>query len=222
VESRRAKLTGKCRERSKPTAALRYTAAQFVVAMDTKLIDDLILLAATAALSGFVVPYILKTIEQNRADHEKIREDQRARHEKLVDAQANFLDRLTEKLWKWRYLTIRLTYYGGIPGSDKYAESKEAYSEGFWSILNDIRVEISKSRRLVSESVVKELQAFYGQIVKLDRELLAIAAEKDEVQRYILYMDLNYKVFLTVSNNIDLLLETVATDLCLTKKALHR
>ena len=184
--------------------------------------DSLILLGATAAVSGFLIPFVLKLVDHRKAVEEKDREIRRALHEKLTDAQASFLDRLTERLWKWRYAIIRVTYYGGIDDPHGYDQAREAYSLQFWGILNDIRVEISRARRLVSPSVLEDLRAFYGRIVSLDRELLAITAEEDSTMRKLQYMDLNHKIFSEVSDGVDEVLDIVANDLHLSRKSLGR
>ena len=79
-----------------------------------ELSEKLILLAATAVLSGLLVPYILKRIELQRATYEKDRDADRSRQEKLIASQSEFLDKLTDTVWQWRYMAVRLTYYGGL------------------------------------------------------------------------------------------------------------
>jgi hypothetical protein len=162
--------------------------------------DSLILLGATAATSGFLVPFILKRIDAHRGIEEKDRELRRARRDKLVEAQAIFLDRLTEKLWKWRYIFMRVAYYGGVADEHSLEQAREAYGTQFWGILNDIRVELSRSRRLVSPEVLDALREFYDQIVAWDRLLLTVSNIKDPVEKKLTYMDLNHKIFGEVSD----------------------
>ena len=175
--------------------------------------DSLVLLFATATVSGFVIPWVLKRIDSRRETQQRDRELERARRDKLMDAQVSFLDRFTDKIWAWRYLLIRVTYYGGISDDQGYQQARQTYSETIWSDLNNIRVEISRASRLVSPSVLEEMQAFYQRIVALDRELLSVAAIEDPLERRMTYKDLNQTVFLDVSNAIDALLRSVADDL---------
>jgi len=180
--------------------------------------DSLILLAATAIVSGFLVPFVLKRIDSQREAQAKDRDLKRVRRDRLIDAQVAFLDRLTETLWSWRYLVMRITYYGGIADEQGFEKARQAYNEKFWFSLNEIRVEISKSSRLVSTRVLEDLRGFYNSIVALDRDLLSAAAIEDVVERRMTYMDLNHKVFGEISDQIDNLLSKVADDLHLSKK----
>ncbi|HET8546534.1 MAG TPA: hypothetical protein VFL57_00945 [Bryobacteraceae bacterium] len=172
-------------------------------------LEKLILLA----LSAFAIPFVLKFWEQQRAVREKDRDAARLRQDKLIQAQTEFLDQLTQQLWRWRYLTMRVTYYGGTDVAARYGTAREAYDNQIWDVLNDIRFEISKSRRLVSVAVHDALRNFYNTIVEIDRDLLSISAEADPTAKKLMYTDMNHKVFSSVSESIDKLVETVAVDL---------
>jgi hypothetical protein len=182
-----------------------------------ELAEKLILLAATAVLSGFLVPYILKRIELQRATYEKDRDADRSRQEKLIASQSEFLDKLTETVWQWRYMAVRLTYYGGGDDTAQYDNAARAYAGEFWPVLHALRVEISKSYRLVSADMLDRLKSFYQEVVKIDLDLQAIASELDPFQKRILYMDMNHRLFHCVSDDIDHLLEKIAGDLHLAK-----
>lgn len=59
-------------------------------------IEKALLLLITAALTGFLIPYILKIIDERRA-----------RQAKIIEAQSMFLDEISRLLWKWRYMFIK-------------------------------------------------------------------------------------------------------------------
>ena len=179
--------------------------------------DNLLLLLSTAAISGILVPFVLKQIDQQRAERQRQSDANRTRQEKLIESQAAFLDRLTEKLWKWRYICIKVTYYGGQGDQSGYDAANKAYSEQFWLVLNEIRIEISKAHHLLSPAVLEKLRTFYTLIVNLDRELLSVSTIADISKRQILYMDLNYKIFSAITDTIDSLLNIIASDLQLKK-----
>jgi predicted RNA-binding protein len=127
------------------------------------------------------------------------------------------LDKLTDTVWQWRYMAVRLTYYGGGDDTAQYDNAARAYAKEFWPVLHALRVEISKSYRLVSADMLDHLKSFYQQVVKIDLDLRAIASELDPLQRRILYMDMNHRLFHSVSDDIDHLLEKIAGDLRLAK-----
>jgi hypothetical protein len=176
-------------------------------------VEKLILLTFTAALSGFSIPYILRRIELQRASYEKDRDAERSRQEKILQAQSEFLDKLTDTIWQWRYMAVRVTYYGGGDETAMYDTAAQAYAEKFWIVLHAFRVEISKAYRLVSADSLRQLKSFYSQTVKIDLELRRISSEPDPIQKQILYMDMNHRLYSAVSDEIDHLIEAVARDL---------
>jgi len=75
-------------------------------------------------------------------------------------------------LWKWRYLAIKVTYYGGYRNDkQRYRAARTAYEEGVWETLQVIRGEVSRSRRFVSEEAYRKLVSLYMELVGLDRAL---------------------------------------------------
>jgi F0F1-type ATP synthase membrane subunit b/b' len=122
--------------------------------LDQAFVEQIILLALTALISGIVIPYIFKNIDERKL-----------RQGKIIEAQAKLLDDLSQLLWKWRYLAKQVVYYGVQENHERYDHAKKQYDEGVWEILEAFRVEISKSRRLVSEASYEKLDSFYKYIV---------------------------------------------------------
>jgi hypothetical protein len=133
--------------------------------------EQLLILLTTALLTGFIVPYVLKRIDEAKSIEQKLREAGIARQAKLIDAQSNFLDETAEVLWAWRYLSMKVAYDGSAPVDDLYAASVLEYQKGIWGILSRLRKQTSKARRLVSESGYERMVALYDQIVELDGQI---------------------------------------------------
>lgn len=133
--------------------------------------EQLLILLSTALLTGFLVPYVLRRIDESRSIAQKVREAGIARQARLIDAQSNFLDETTEVLWAWRYLSMKVAYDASTPVDEMYAASVLEYQKGIWDILSRLRNQTSKARRLVSESGYQRMVALYDQIVELDGQI---------------------------------------------------
>jgi hypothetical protein len=174
-------------------------------------VQDVILLLLTAVLTGFLVPYVLKKIDDRRSARQKDHEATMARQAKIIDAQSTVLDDLSKQLWRWRYLSIRLTYYGGEGIQDRFDKAEEEYDRDIWEIFNHVRNEISRSRRLVSEQVYQQLVKFYKEdVVDLDRKITS-ARGADNVAAA--FHDLNEYIFENVTARIDQVLDDVADEM---------
>jgi hypothetical protein len=174
---------------------------------DLGLTQQLILLAATAAVSGLGVPIVLKRIDESRTQELKNREAAISRQAKIIDAQASFLDELSQVLWEWRYAAMKITYYGSSGKQELYEQSCEEYQSEIWLHLNKIRCITSKSRRLASENCYQELLKFYFRIVDLDKRIFkAINIVEPKWERELELSDLNVEIFELVSPEIDELL----------------
>lgn len=145
--------------------------------------EQLLILLSTALLTGFLVPYVLKRIDEAKSIEHKVREAGIARQAKLIDAQSNFLDETTEVLWAWRYLSMKVAYDGSAPVDDLYAASVLEYQKGIWGILSRLRNQTSKARRLVSESGYKRMVALYDQIVELDCQIDGLVRAQMPLER---------------------------------------
>lgn len=170
-----------------------------------------ILLLITAVISGFLIPYVLKMVDFRKQKSQKETEVFLARQQKIIDAQSQLLNDLTQYLWEWRYLCIRLTYYGGKGLNDQFKQAEQQYNDKFWDTLHRIRNEISKSRRLVSESIYKRLLEFYQQIVQFDL-LLTKDPFKGSAENVLLMRDFNIKIFKEVTLEIDEILKVIAEE----------
>jgi RNAse (barnase) inhibitor barstar len=128
-------------------------------------LEKVILLVITALLTGFGIPYVLKRIEERKLREQKKFEADLVRQSKIIEAQSKLLDALSGLLWNWRYLAKKVVYYGAEENMERYDSAKKQYEEDIWGILYEFRIEISKSRRLVSETAYARLDSLYKYVV---------------------------------------------------------
>jgi hypothetical protein len=175
-------------------------------------IEKSILLIATGVLTGFLIPFILKRIDEQKAKEQKAREAMLNRQTKLIDAQSQLLETVSKLLWDWRFLIMKVTYYGGMYAEEHFKAAKIDYDANLWSILNQIRFQTSRSRSLISEAVYKQLLAFYMDIISHDKTLQKILQLEDSVKLGLELTDFNMKIFNDVSTEIDVLINNLARD----------
>lgn len=175
-------------------------------------IDSAVIVILTASVSGFLIPLILKRVEHRKAIEQKRTEAELARQQKVIDAQSLFLDTISDLLWRWRYLCIKVTYYGSETLTDKYPSSKDEYDRDIWSHFHAIRTQISKARRLVSDAAYDELLKFYKSIVAIDNEMKEIAL-LPEIERPLQYTKLNQRLYEDISAQIDQRIDALARGL---------
>ena len=150
--------------------------------LGTDFLGKLVLLVLGALLTGLGLPWVMRSIDSNKQRQQKVFESELARQTKLIDSQSALLDALTKIVWTWRYLAKEVVYYGALAETDSYLKARAAYEERVWHLLVDLRTEISRARRLVSEAAFQELNQLYAYIVyDIDMKVrkLADAGEPD-------------------------------------------
>ena len=183
------------------------------------LTESIVLLFLTAAISGLLIPLVLRTVDQGRTTQLKDRESQLDRQARVIDAQSKLLDDLTADLWRWRYISIKLTYYGEARDEPRYTEVEREYDNDLWEIMNSIRNEVSRSRRLLSEAAYERLELFYRTtMVSLGRDIdrmraMPIRAQSTNDEPHLPgWSELNSRIYRDVTREIDDLLRRVADD----------
>lgn len=142
----------------------------------TGLQDSLILLFATAGISGFLVPFILNRVQVRNQQRQKQLEADLARQAKVIEEQVALLERLAAELWSFQLMLIAPLYYGQEAffnmqtiGPETYQEAARKYLSGASIILGSIRTEIGKAVRLVPQETWQNLRKlYYDELLPLD------------------------------------------------------
>lgn len=175
-------------------------------------IEKIVLLLITGTLTGFLIPFILKRIDEQKAKEQKEREAMLARQSKIIEAQSELFKILSKLLWDWRYLIMKVSYYGGQKTDDRFKDAWNKYDTDIWNILNQIRYQASLSRSLISEAVYVQLITFYYEIVNFDKQLQHIINEKDNIKKVLQLADLNVLIFNEATSKVDALIDNIAKD----------
>jgi hypothetical protein len=184
-------------------------------------VQNLVLLLLTALLTGLLVPYVLNIADDRKSARQKEREAALARQAKIIDAQSALLDDLSRQLWRWRYLSMRLAYYGSKDTSygnqdmtEQFKQAEEDYERELWDVLNQMRNEISRSRRLVSEQAYQQLLTFYKEdMMALENDISNARREERDIDKYTAFLAVNHKIFGDVTARIDEMLNNLAEEM---------
>jgi len=182
--------------------------------IDNAFIRSVLLLLLTALLTGLLIPYLLKVIDNRKAIRQQERASALARQVKIIEDQAQLLNSLTEELWKWRYMSIRLTYYGGQGAWDRFKEADDVYNREFWDVLHRIRGQIGRAKRLISDRTYQRLLSFYkDEIISLDNKICNARSVKDEFGKRAAFVELNGYIFEDITSKIDEELDELSSEI---------
>ena len=129
------------------------------------------LLLVTALLTGLLIPFVLKSIDESRAAEQRRNDADLSRQAKLIDAQSKYLEELADTLWRWRYLSMKVVYSREPHQAAEHESAVREYKAGIWDNLNRFRNLSSKARWLVSERSHGELHKLYERVVAFDARL---------------------------------------------------
>ena len=184
--------------------------------------ESVTLLVLTASLSGFLIPYILKKVDERKLKEQKIIDDRKlreqkefeadlARQNKIIEAQAQLLDNLVQLLWEFHLLVLAVSYHKVNQDQAKYEIVVEEYAEKAWMYFGKIRTEISKAARLTSNETYRTLLSFYtDSLMKLDVKLAALIRKEAPHEEWKLHHDL---VFQTLTSQVDQIVSLLAAEL---------
>jgi hypothetical protein len=145
----------------------------------TGLEQSLILLGTTAALSGFLIPFILNRVQIQNQKRQKQFDADLARQTKVIEEQVALIESLSNTLWEFQLALVAPLYYGQWSTSKLQANETGAYEEAKKKYLSDasrllgaIRVEIGKAVRLVPrEQWVNLRDLYHNDLLKLDQRV---------------------------------------------------
>jgi hypothetical protein len=135
------------------------------------LAQGLILLLATALISGLLVPLVINRVQARNQQRLKEFEGYVARQSKVIDDQVRFLERLADALWAYELMLIAPLYYGQSSlyrkqgDSGPYGAAVTKYFEHASDQLGVIRSEIGKAVRLVPEDMWNDLKNLYYRVL---------------------------------------------------------
>jgi hypothetical protein len=176
-------------------------------------LEKVVILLLTALLTGLLVPYVLKRIDEAKSIQQKILDADLARQAKVIEAQSKFLDDLTETLWNWRYLSMKVAYYGMGDEGPSYAAARKDYELQIWDVLSRLRNQINKSRRLASENAYKTLVSLYDRIVEIDAQLTEAARQSPSPKQSKELSRLNTVIRWEMTEKLDEVVDLLAKEL---------
>jgi hypothetical protein len=131
------------------------------------------LVSSVFGLTGGLFAQIIKgRLDDQATNRRLLLEAALARQKTILDAQSTLLEEVCQSLWKWRYISTQVTYYGGCDHGAGLEESLLLYRKEIWPTLNEIRRCSSTARRLLSGHVYDKLRTFYNDtVIAFGREL---------------------------------------------------
>jgi len=179
-----------------------------------------VIAALIAGLFGGVVGNILKARLDEASANRRLRfERELTQQEKVLAAQAQLLDDLTEAIWRWRYTAVQLTYDGSNCEDGELNKPLESYRTNRWTGLNSIRSLASRARRLISDRTHRMIVDFYETAVEIDQQIEAAARLQDSIKRRLAFGEINLALVRSVTARIDNLLLGLGHELHLCSKS---
>jgi hypothetical protein len=167
-------------------------------------IKDLVVPLVTVSVTALVAPFVLRAVDEHRA--------RRAR-------QSQFLERVSQLLWQWRYAAIRVTYYATLDAEERFRTADDAYAADVWRILSDLRFEASRALWLSSAADYRALTQFYDRMIGVDRRISETRAIEDPIRRMVVFSEMNQEIFQDLTREIDRLIHRLAASLSLASPA---
>ena len=197
-------------------------------------LEKVFLLILTAGVTGFLIPYVLKIVDERKAQKQKESDDRRFREQKLyeaallrqnkiIDAQVQLLDNLANLIWEYQLLAIEVSYFDPIEQCELYSAAVKEYDKRTGAIFAKIRAEISKALHLTSTDTYQELRRlYYEELIPLDMELYRLMKkQRDAKQKISDWKHFNETTVHDLGDVIDSTLNNLAEELRL-KSAEHK
>ena len=120
------------------------------------LLDNLILLSAAGLLTGLLVPFVAARMNEQRVVRQRQAEENIARDSKFIEAQTDFLDRLSTDLWRLAGKILAVSYYAG-QSQQQFAEAWRLYEDSSFEELFGLRAHVSRAQHLLSAEAQQQL-----------------------------------------------------------------
>ncbi|MBW4422447.1 MAG: hypothetical protein KME13_25095 [Myxacorys californica WJT36-NPBG1] len=197
-------------------------------------LEKVLLLILTAGVTGFLIPYVLKIVDERKVQKQKEIDDRRLREQKLyeaallrqnkiIDAQVQLLDNLANLIWEYQLLAIEVSYFDPIEQCPLYSAAVTEYDKRTGAIFAKIRAEISKALHLTSTDTYQELRRlYYEELIPLDVKLYGLMKkQRDADQKIPDWKHFNENTVHNLGYVIDKTLNNLAEELRL-KSAEHK
>jgi hypothetical protein len=185
-------------------------------------IENVLVLILTAGITGFLLPYLLKLIDERRARQQREIDDRRnreqkrfeaslARQSKIIEAQVQLLDSLSKQLWDFLLLALTVSYYKLHSDEERYEKALVTYETGTWLLFGSLRTEISRARRLVSPEMHTQLLELYEKhLIIMDSRLIELVKNKADSRKW---REMHQWLFGDVARETDDVLNRLADEL---------
>lgn len=191
---------------------MRFEYDDHTMNFDQGFLENILTLAFTAIL----ILYIFKTIEDRKLREQKKFDAEIIRQGKIIEAQVQFLDNMTQLLWEYQLLAIEVSYYNPEFQKDLYAKAVEQYRQKSASFFYKIRAEMSKALRLTSDKTFKSSKRYitYEHLVSLDMVLNNLIENQETSEMPIEgWLEFNQHAVFNLSELVDNALNNVAKEL---------
>ncbi len=142
--------------------------------------EKLILLVATAALTGGAVPLIVNYMQVSWAAQQKLVEADLTRQQSLLKDQEELLKRVQKRLYDFHISIAKPAWYKYVdPNIEKYEEALADFDVVAWQFHSDMHQELTNVRRLAAMNTYREFENLVTQISALDNSLTALSVRTD-------------------------------------------
>jgi hypothetical protein len=187
------------------------------MSLGSDFLGNVILLFVAALVTGFALPLILKQVEERKARAQKRFEADLARQSRVIDAQVQLLENLSQLLWGFQLLAIEVSYYYAAKQDGLYERALHKYDENAGDLLGKIRAEVSKSLRLTSVPTYEALKdLYYRGLLDLDMRLRQLIEGHDHD-----WSKFNHYAVYEFSDRVDNVLNNLAEELRLNGAAVR-
>jgi hypothetical protein len=157
-------------------------------------VEKALLLALTAALSGFLVPFINGRLGEQRLQQQQREADQRFRSQRVFEAelarqsavikmQQDFLEGLEKTLFDFHTRAAAVAWYKTQQKSQsKYQQALEEYDSNSWRFMASMHAALSKAQRLTAREAYNDLEKHQREWEALDVEIVRLSLGKASEQ----------------------------------------
>jgi len=190
-------------------AELDYNHGGVAMSLGDDFLGKAILFILAAIVTGFAIPLIFKQIETRKLEAQKRFEADLARQNKVIEAQVQLLENLSQLLWEFQLSAIEVSYYQASKDQSLYQNALKKYDEQVGSVLGRIRAEISKALRLTSDGTYAGLKdLYYKGLLDLDMRLRSLVEGRDSK-----WLDFNRYAVYDFAERVDNALNALAKEL---------